>query len=154
MRKTKLMFASLPALGLVTAACSSSPSNSATSTTSTTSGSGSADAILSPATTPPADKECTTAIATAADGTATPLQCADGAINTEAWRHYAAADSKMLGLGASATQQQVVAALCGAQSSLSDPIQQDAYTLARIYYGWSYSTDLAVTTLATSSTCG
>lgn len=152
MRKSLLGLVVL--LGLAATACSSTPSNSANSTTTTTSGSGSAYAILSPATTRPAYKECTTAITTDANGTATPLQCADGAINTDAWHHYAAADSKMLGLGASATQQQVVAALCGSQSSVSDPIQQDAYTLARIYYSWSYSADLATTTLSTSSTCG
>jgi hypothetical protein len=138
----------LVGLGMVVSACSSTPSRSATTTTT----SGGAFAVLSPATTPAAYKECTTPIATAADGTATPLQCADGAINTDAWTHYAAADRTMLALGKSATNQQVIAALCTGKSTLSVPIQQDSYRLARIYYGWAYRSDLATTTLVTNPT--
>ncbi len=146
-------------VGIVAAGCSSSTSSTGTTTTTgattTTSAADNAFAILPPATTKPAYKECTTQIVTAADGTATPLQCADGAINTTAWQHYATSAGSILGLGASATKQQVVSALCSATSSLSTPILQDAYRLAYVYYGWAYGSDLATTTLVTDpSTCG
>jgi hypothetical protein len=147
----KWLLSSVVGLGLFVSACSSTPSKPATTTTTT----GGAYAVLAPATTPPAYKECTTQIAAAADGTATPLQCADGAINTTAWSHYATADPKMLGLGKSATSQQVIAALCAGRTTLSAPIQQDSYLLARVYYGWPYGSDLATNTLVTKpSSCG
>ena len=109
----------------------------------------------SPATSPPAYKECTTPVTTDADGTVTPLQCADGAINVAAWQHYAQSAGSILGLGTSASRQQVISAICSATATLSTPVLQDAYRLAFIYYGWSYGSGLATTTLVTDpSSCG
>ena len=59
------------------------------------------------------------------------------------------------GSGDPASNQQVIAALCAGRSTLSVPIQQDSYTLARLYYGWTFGADLATTTLVTNPTaCG
>ncbi len=148
---------SLAVVGIVVAGCNSASTSSTGTTTSSavTTTTPGADQVLAPATTPPTDKECTTPVSTDADGTVTPLQCADGAINTTAWQHYATIAGSIMGLGSSASRPQVVSALCSAKSSLSTPILQDAYKLAFLYYGWSYGPGLATSTLVTDpSSCG
>jgi hypothetical protein len=137
------------ALAVVASACGSTASGSPAASTTTSTTSMSATAILPPATTRPAYKECDFSTTTHADGTVTPLQCQDGAIDVEAWKHYATLARSILGLGSSATRAQVVSALCAARSTASTPILIDAYRLAFVYYGWSFSSNLAEDTLVT-----
>ena len=64
-------------------------------------GSAGTQAVLSPATVPPVDKECTYPVSRTADGNATPLLCQDGRLNVDAWDFYytSFASSELLRLG-------------------------------------------------------
>jgi hypothetical protein len=149
--RTGIVGLGVVALAVVAGGCSSSTSSSAASSTSTRPATsttlGSVYTVLAPATTRPAYKECVAPVSTDANGTVTPLQCADGAINVLAWKHYAPTAATILGLGSSATSSQVVSALCSAKSTLTTPILEDAFRLAYVYYGWTFSSNLAEDTL-------
>ena len=63
--------------------------------------------ILAPATTPSAVGVCTQQMQFGADGTAGPLLCSDGAVNSLAWQYYSPLFPGFFATGAYATQGQV-----------------------------------------------
>lgn len=100
-------------------------------------------AVLSPATVPPADKECSYPVTRTADGNATPLICQDGRLNVQAWRFYAGAfpGSQLLTLGQGATATRVYQAMCHDDTTLhmTYPEAESTEQLAQAYYGWDVS---------------
>lgn len=105
--------------------------------------------VLAPATVPPKVPECTEHLQFGADGTAGPLLCPNGAINTLAWRWYATglgagtSPFTVMALGPDATPAQVGTAMCADLPTGSIPTVTDAYHLAVAYYGWSFGFDLS-----------
>lgn len=99
--------------------------------------------VLSPATVPPVDKECSYPVSRTADGNATPLLCQDGRLNVQAWRFYAGAfpGSQLLTLGQGATATRVYQAMCHdiATLHMTNPEAESTEQLAQAYYGWDVS---------------
>jgi hypothetical protein len=118
------------------------PSEGDTSVASTASGS----EVLPPATVSPKVGECTQTITYDSNGSPTPLQCANGDINTSAWKALSALEPTVMSLGYAATQTQVQTAMCNdanaadedSSASLSTALETSAYNLSSVYYGWSY----------------
>ncbi|HET7339456.1 MAG TPA: hypothetical protein VFK22_07905 [Candidatus Dormibacteraeota bacterium] len=104
--------------------------------------------VLAPATDPPVANLCSAAIATTADGNASPLICKSGAVNVQAWRFYATVSASVLGLGLNPTQGQVESAICDDlnHNQATRPEETSGYTLASTYYGWSFAIDVAKVT--------
>ena len=119
----------------------SSTTTTAASTTTTTNP---ARQVLSPATTPPVADECSDPISQSADGNPYPTICpADGGINVVAWRYIANSYSNILGLGASASEQQVLHAMCNSPTPGGEI--STAANVAAAYYGWPFANDPAFT---------
>lgn len=98
-------------------------------------------AILAPATVPPSVDECQRQLMFAVDGTAGPVKCANGDVNVVAWTYYARdGHARLLSLGPFATPQQALQAMCKDASS-TIPLEDEAYQLARTYYGWRFAVD-------------
>jgi len=111
-----------------------------TTTTSATTTSGPANrAILAPASVAPLVDECTQQLQFGVDGTAGPLTCSTGELNTLAWQYYAAFKLGVMSLGPYATPSGVFQTLCSDAVHSSGPIAADAYSLAATYYGWSFA---------------
>ena len=91
--------------------------------------------ILPPATTPSAVGICEQQMSFGT--TASPIRCSNGAVNILAWQYFAKSYAAILGLGAYATPAQIRQVT----SHMSVPCSQaeDAYCLAKAYYGWTYS---------------
>lgn len=100
-------------------------------------------AVLAPATSPPNVDECQQQLQFGADGTAGPTTCANGDLNAVAWRYYAQSGdhNQVLSLGPFATPTQVIDAMCAEVSKSTIPMEQNAYQLARAYYGWNFAVD-------------
>jgi hypothetical protein len=82
--------------------------------------------------------ECSEALTHAQDGTFSPLTCNNGqAINVLAWSAAAPLSPRLLALGSAATAAQVSTALCADVTNSTIPLEQSAYTLAALYYGWN-----------------
>lgn len=135
---------SAKAPGSSTAAAQPSTTPSAQPTTSAGTVPSSDQAVLSPATVPPVDKECSYPVTRTADGNATPLFCEDGRLNADAWNFYFAsfADSELLTLGRGATATQVYQAMCHDYSDLrmTKPETESTEAIAQAYYGWDVNT--------------
>jgi len=98
--------------------------------------------ILSPATTPPVVDECSVTISQSADGNPYPTTCpGGGGINVPAWRYITISYSDILGLGANATEQQVLQTMCN--SSVPGGEVSVAAQVAATYYGWSFASALS-----------
>jgi serine/threonine protein kinase len=123
----------------VNAPTTTSPTTPATTASTPTTPSASR-ATLAPATVPSHVDECQQQLTFAVDGTAGPLKCANGDVNVLAWRHYAQAASGLLSVGAFASPQQVLQAMCRDKNS-TIPVEQGAYKLALAYYGWRFAVD-------------
>jgi hypothetical protein len=99
-------------------------------------------AILVPATVPPKVDECSTQLVFAVDGTAGPLRCRNGRLNSLAWQYYAKFNFQVMAAGPSATPGQVQQAMCGdlrTNSNATIPKVKQAYELAAHYYGWQFT---------------
>lgn len=94
---------------------------------------------LPPATVAPEVNECVQQLIFEAYGTAGPLTCANGDLNTVAWDYYAKNSPLVLTLGSYATPSEVERALCSDLPTSTIPIETDIYHLAALYYGWSFA---------------
>lgn len=143
-------------LALIVGACSSSPSASVSPTPSATALASPSPTvssvngetpvpqrILPPAPDLPVANLCSAPITTTADGNATPLLCASGAVNVQAWQFYASVSASILGLGLNPTQGQAENAMCDdiAHNHATRPEEANGYKLAATYYGWSFAID-------------
>jgi cytoskeletal protein RodZ len=109
--------------------------------------------ILAPATTPPVVDECSVAISQSADGNPYPTTCpGGGGVNVVAWRYIANSYSNILGLGASATEQQVLQAMCNASAPGGEVSL--AGQVAAMYYGWSFASALNSWYPGNTALCG
>jgi hypothetical protein len=96
---------------------------------------------LPPAPGPPVVGLCTQAL-THANGSVSPLFCANGDINRLAWAYFANAQVRVLGLGIFASDTEVAAAVGqDVKGRATDSAECDAYRLAVAYYGWSFGLD-------------
>lgn len=107
-------------------------------------------AVLPPATVHPVVKECSAQISDTQDGNITPLFCANGRLNVQAWDWYAHffagsspdhPHSELLTLGRGASRARVYQAMCQDEASVRWTGQetQHAEELAQAYYGWTFS---------------
>lgn len=96
--------------------------------------------VLSPATTPSAVGVCLEQMQFGADGSASPLLCSNGAVNSAAWNYFQSMYPNLFALGEYATQSQVADAVSGMTSPIPD--EEDAYCLAKAYYGWQFGISL------------
>jgi hypothetical protein len=107
-----------------------------------TSGGGASRLILAPASIPPKTDECSAQLQIGADGTAGPVTCANGHLNTNAWQYYAGLNLSVMRLGPDALPPQVQSAMCSdlrqTGSRSTNPIESDAYQLSALYYGWRF----------------
>ncbi len=118
-----------------------------TSSTASASSINTTYAILKPATVPPKIAECSQTLSYDSNGNPSPIQCANGDLNSLAWNAMAALEPKVMALGYNPTQQQVTTAICtdgnaanaDSTPSISAPIENTAYNLASLYYGWHFS---------------
>ncbi len=119
-----------------------SPKTSTSTTTTTTS-----FAILNPATLPPKIPECNSPLSYATNGNPSPIQCADGSLNIQAWNALAATEPTVMKLGYNPTKSQVETAICADANAANEdqsaavtaPIETTAYKIASLYYGWHFS---------------
>jgi hypothetical protein len=82
--------------------------------------------------------ECSQTLTFSNDGNFSPLVCGNGqSLNALAWKAAAPDSPQVMGLGPSATAPQVSAALCADLTRSTIPIEQSAYALAAMYYGWN-----------------
>ena len=110
--------------------------------------------ILAPATTPSSVGVCTEQMAFGADGTAGPLLCSDGAVNTLAWTYFDQMYPDIFALGAYATEGQVAQAASQLVPNGTLPTAEDAYCLAKAYYGWQFGVSLdPANELGTGASC-
>ena len=99
--------------------------------------------VLPPATDPPVAQLCSKPITTTSDGNAGPLLCSNGAVNVLAWAFYGSVSSSILSLGLNPSNGQPQAAMCDdiAHNGAKRAQEVDAYRLASLYYGWSFTFD-------------
>ncbi len=114
--------------------------------------------ILPPASTPSSVGICQQQLSFGADGDASPILCQNGAVNVLAWRYYQPVYPAIFALGAYATPNQIQQV----SSQMSVPLTEadDAYCLAKAYFGWTYPENLnpyaaqqAGTILASTGAC-
>ncbi len=119
-----------------------SANSTTSSTTAKTTPSGT---TLPPATVSPKIAECSQALTFTGNGNPSPAQCATGGLNKQAWVSVAALEPSVMGLGYGATATQVQSALCAdVHANISNPIEQTAYQLSSLYYGWHFALDPSV----------
>ena len=99
--------------------------------------------VLPPARSLPVVALCSQPVSLTQDGGATPLTCANGALNILAWRLYATLSPRVLSAGSATTDGKVRAAMCAdwIGGHATAPEERSAYELAAAYYGWSFDTD-------------
>jgi hypothetical protein len=103
--------------------------------------------ILKPANIPPKVAECKQSLIYASNGNLSPVKCSNGNLNILAWNAISAQEPKVMRLGYSPTQSQVQSAMCSDASAanidssvaISAPIEETAYYLSALYYGWNFS---------------
>ena len=63
-------------------------------------------------------------------------------LNVIAWRYFAMGGehTKILSLGSFATPEQVIQAMCQDKAG-TIPLEQTAYEIAQLYYGWDFAVD-------------
>jgi hypothetical protein len=109
-------------------------------------------AVLTPATVPSKTPECSQQLTYASNGSPSPVSCSNGYLNMLAWNALSALELKVMTLGYSATPSQVQSALCvdanaadaDSKASASNAIEESAYQISAIYYGWSFATNPSV----------
>src|ERR1017187_3778882 len=109
-------------------------------------------AVLTPATVPSKTPECSQQLTYASNGNPSPISCSTGYLNILAWNALSALELKVMTLGYSATPSQVQPTLCvdanaaDADSSVnaSNAIEESAYQISALYYGWSFTTNPSV----------
>ena len=109
-------------------------------------------AVLTPATVPSKTPECSQELIYASNGNPSPISCSNGYLNILAWSALSALELKVMTLGYSATPSQVQSALCvdanaadaDSKASASNAIEESAYQISAIYYGWSFATNPSV----------
>ena len=101
--------------------------------------------MLPPAPDLPVASLCSRPITTTADGNAVPLTCSNGNLNVRAWNYYALISASVLGLGLNPTQGQVESAICDdlKHNHATRSEESSGYSLARMYYGWTFNIDVA-----------
>lgn len=108
--------------------------------------------ILAPATVPSKTGECGQTVTRAVDGSSGPLTCNsvgidNGDLNIDEWNDilntYAPYIPAVMTLGYNATYAQVEVAVCkdGASGKGTSVIEDNAYQISALYYGWHFSTD-------------
>lgn len=98
--------------------------------------------VLAPANVPPRVGLCSQQLTIGADGDAGPISCANGDLNELAWQYLNKANLNVMALGADATPDQVLRAMCSDFSSVGTrPIEVTAYEISRLYYGWHFGVD-------------
>ncbi len=103
--------------------------------------------VLKPATVPPKIAECKQSLSYASNGNPSPVKCSNGGLNVLAWNAISAQEPKVMKLGYSPTQSQVQTAMCSDASAanldssvaISAPIEETAYYLSALYYGWNFN---------------
>jgi hypothetical protein len=95
--------------------------------------------ILTPASVPPVHGECAGGLRLFEDGNVGPLTC-HGGINVAAWERIAQLQLPVMKLGRSATEAQVVRAIC--TPSPTAVLGDSGYQLATTYYGWEFGDQL------------
>jgi hypothetical protein len=104
-------------------------------------------AALSPATVPSKAAECAQVLTFNSNGTSGPLTCAGGELNVTEWEALSALEPTVLTLGYGASAPQVQTALCNdvsvsqsdANTQNANLVEQNAYQMAALYYGWVFS---------------
>ena len=103
--------------------------------------------VLKPATVPSKIAVCQQGLTYASNGNPSPVQCNDGALNELAWNALSAQEPTVMTLGYYPTISQVEAAMCkdanaanlDSSAAISGPLEETAYQLASLYYGWSFN---------------
>jgi hypothetical protein len=90
---------------------------------------------------PPKRDECTQQLTFGADVTVGPISCPNGDINVLAWQGMAKDNPLIMTLGPYATPGQVEEAMCADLPNSTNPIEEDAYNISALYYGWSFGVD-------------
>jgi hypothetical protein len=131
------------------------PTPTPTTATRTTVPGSTRRAVLAPAISAPVRDECTVPITRLEDGNVSPLLCAGGGVNTNAWAHYASGHvgdfapsaSAVMQLAAPANATEVFDAMCSDYTRLygTGPLTTSAEKLASAYYGWTFD-DSRITT--------
>lgn len=101
--------------------------------------------ILSPATVPPKVPECSQPISFSSNGNSGPVSCANGYLNTKEWHALVGLEPKIMTLGYGPTAAQVQSTLCAdVHANISNPIEETAYRISSLYYGWHFSSDPSI----------
>ncbi len=127
--------------GPTTTVATTTTTTTATTTTpvaTTTTTTNPARQILAPATSPPVVDECSIPLSYGADGDTNPYCSGSSGVNVLAWRYLAVSYPVILGMGASASEQQVLQAMCESSPPYSQV--ETAAQLAATYYGWGFAT--------------
>jgi hypothetical protein len=133
---------------------SASSTVKSSTTTSTTTQTPNSYAILSPATVASKTAECSQAITRAADGSSSPIKCTSGDLNVTEWNDIKSSYvPSVMSLGYSATSPQVQAAACSDLKSTktTNVVEENAYQISALYYGWNFSADPVQAAIASNS---
>ncbi len=101
---------------------------------------------LKPANVPSKISVCKESLNYASNGSPSPIQCNDGALNILAWDALATQEPTVMTLGYAPSQSQVTTAICkdanvadlDSSPQISAPLEETAYQLASLYYGWHF----------------
>lgn len=102
-------------------------------------------ATLSPAISPSNKAECAQAVTTAQNGSPVPVTCANGDLNISEWQALEKIyPASVMVLYPSASLVTIEKTVCIDLSSgkTSVPIEDSAYHIASLYYGWKYQANL------------
>jgi hypothetical protein len=107
--------------------------------TSSSSSSSNPYVVLSPATVAPKVAECSQPLTYYTNGTSGPIQCSNGDLNVSEWDSLSALELKVMTLGYGASESQVESTICSdLNTNAGTLIEQTAYQISALYYGWSY----------------
>lgn len=107
--------------------------------------------VLKPATVPSKIAFCQQSLTYASNGSPSPVQCNDGALNTLAWNALSTQEPTVMTLGYSPSLAQVEAAICkdanvadlDSSPQISAPLEETAYQLSSLYYGWNFNLNVS-----------
>lgn len=105
-------------------------------------------AILSPADTASKKAECSQAVITGQDGAPSPVTCTNGDLNISEWQALVNIyPASVMELYSSASQVTITKTVCIDLSSgkTTVPVEDSAYHIAALYYGWKYQPNLVAT---------
>jgi hypothetical protein len=101
-----------------------------------------AESPRAPAPSPPAVALCSGELQIAVDGTAGPLTCDGGALNTRVWDYYAKLTPFVMALRQDATPGEVRRAMCAdlAEGNVATiPQETEIYRITALYNHWNFS---------------